>query len=85
MEDGGTFKLTATKETEVKGTTGAFIAFDIFLKTEKAEDLYLQNGSGVTVTDGREDNGLQYASRMAFVIEGNTTATDKPYKIANKF
>ena len=85
MEDGGTFKLTATKETEVKGTSGAFIAFDIFLKTEKAEDLYLQNGSGVTVTDGRADNGLQYASRMAFVIEGNTTATDKPYNMANKF
>ena len=85
MADGGTFKLTATKETEVKGTTGAFIAFDIFLKTEKAEDLYLQNGSGVTVTDAKADNGLQYASRMAFVIEGNTTATDKPYNMANKF
>lgn len=85
MDDGGTFKLTATKETEAKGTTGAFIAFDIFLKTEKAEDLYLQNGSGVTVTDAKADNGLQYASRMAFVIEGNTTATDKPYNMANKF
>lgn len=85
MADGGTFKLTATKETETKGTTGAFIAFDIFLKTEKAEDLYLQNGSGVTVTDAKADNGLQYASRMAFVIEGNTTATDKPYNMANKF
>lgn len=85
MADGGKFKLTATKETEVKGITGAFIAFDIFLKTEKAENLYLQNGSGVTVTNTRADNGLQYASRMAFVIEGTTTATDKPYNMANKF
>ena len=62
---------------EAYGLTGDFIAFDIFLKVDDATaDIYLENGSGVTVTSEQADKGLQYAARYAFVIEGHADSDD---------
>lgn len=66
----GNYTLTATKETEVEGTTGKFVAFDLFFKIDQAVNLKLSGG--VTVPSGSTDLGIQNASRMAFVVLGNT-------------
>lgn len=84
--DGGIFKLTSAKLEEAKGTTGSFVAFDVFVKTDKVENLYLQTGSGVIKTaDQSSSDGLQYATRIALVTEGTGSANDTPYDLANKF
>ena len=65
--------------TEAKGTTGDFVAFDIWLKVDADSDVFLDSGSGVSVTvadPARPDKGLQYAARYAFVIEGHGNSTD---------
>ena len=75
--NGGAMSLTATKSPdEAAGTTGDFVAFDIFLKVDSQSDIYLENGSGVKSTTGYTDKGLQYAARYAFVIEGTVAGTD---------
>ena len=38
---GGDYILTATKDTEQEGTTGKFIAFDLFFKVDAATDISL--------------------------------------------
>ncbi len=74
--NGGAMSLTATKSpNEAQGTTGDFIAFDIFLKVDQQSDIFLENGSGVKNTTGYTDKGLQYAARYAFVIEGTVAGT----------
>jgi hypothetical protein len=77
-DNGGAMSLTATAtDAEAAGTSSHFIAFDIFLKVDDSDgaDIYLSNGSGVTVTSGKDDKGLQYAARYGFVIEGNVAST----------
>ena len=80
--NGGAMSLTAVQsqqeigQSAAAGTSGDFIAFDIFLKVDIASDIYLDLGSGVTVTSNQVDKGLQYASRYAFVIEGTVAGTD---------
>lgn len=70
--NGTDFTLTSTASAaEAKGTSGNFIAFDIFLKTESAGTIYLTTSSNVIAKDGTEDKGLKNASRIAFVTEGN--------------
>ena len=62
---------------EAFGTSGDFIAFDIFLKLDGAtqQAVYLDNNSGVTVTTDKADKGLQYAARYAFLYEGRVAST----------
>ena len=79
-ENNGEYILTSVKTAdEVDGTgasnTGKFIAFDLFFKTAASTDLYLVAGSGATTSD-TTDTGIKNASRIAFVIEGNTTSGD---------
>lgn len=75
-ENTGGFCLTASKTTETEGTTGNFIVFDIFLKLggtgTGATPLYLNLESSRVDANGN-DNGIKNASRIGFVIEGNTT------------
>ena len=75
----GEYIITAEKSTEVDGTgessTGKFIAFDLFFKVTKDTDLYLVSGSGATTSD-TTDTGIKNASRIGFVVEGNTTSGD---------
>lgn len=69
------FALTTTKETDTKGTTGKYIAFDIFLRADKDTTLTLTDKSGVTPKDGSTDLGLQNSARVAFIKEGHTADT----------
>lgn len=69
----GEYILTATKDTEVEGTTGKFIAFDLFFRVDAATDIFLTTNSGVTTQDAT-DTGIKNASRIAFVVLGNTAA-----------
>lgn len=70
----GDYILTATKSTETNGTEGKFIAFDLFFKVDQDTETYLTSTSGV-VAEG-DDSGIKNASRMAFIVLGNTTAGD---------
>lgn len=69
-DDGGAYKLTATKETDVAGTTGKYIAFDIFLRVDKDTQLKLTTGSNVMMKEGSSDKGIKQASRVAFCLQG---------------
>ena len=69
----GQYILTAVKDTEQEGTTGKFIAFDLFFKVDAATDIYLTTNSGVRTTDDT-DKGIKNASRIAFVVLGNTAS-----------
>lgn len=69
----GNYILTATKETDANGTTGKYIAFDLFFKVDKQTDIWITPNSGVKTTDAT-DTGIKNASRIAFVVLGNTTA-----------
>jgi len=64
----GYYILTSTKVTEVAGTTGSFIAFDLFIQTAEAVNLYLTPGADVIAT---ADSGLKNSSRLALLHEGN--------------
>lgn len=65
--------LTATEETDVEGSTGRYIAFDLFFKVTAPTNLFLTPNSGVK-TEDVTDKGIKNASRFGFVILGNTTA-----------
>lgn len=69
-DDEGKYKLTATKETDVAGTTGKYIAFDIFLRVDKDTQLKLTTGSNVVMKEGSSDKGIKQASRVAFCLQG---------------
>ena len=68
----GDYILTATQSNEVHGEAGEFIAFDLFLKSDKAVDLDMTGSSGVTASG--TDTGIKNASRIAFIVEGSTTS-----------
>ena len=70
-DDGGDFVLSASKSTETNTTaSGAFVAYDIFLRTEEAAQIYLTSNSGITFADDN-DKGIKNATRVAFVVLGN--------------
>lgn len=71
----GNYILTATKETDAHGTSGKYIAFDLFFKVDKETDIWITPTSGVKTTDAT-DTGIKNASRIGFVVLGNTTAGD---------
>ena len=79
QDNNGEYILTATKETEVAGTSGKFIAFDLFFKVEKETPIFLVSGSGAT-TDDTTDTGIKNASRIGFIYlgtaEANATVSD---------
>ncbi len=77
----GAMALTAVKTADeaaltAQNPTSDFIAFDIFLKVDANSDIYLDRGSGVVNQSGKTPKYLEYAARYAFVIEGNTAATN---------
>ena len=77
--EAGRFELTATSlaanETHSNSTEGNhhYIVFDVFLKLDKAANVYLQIGSGVSTKD--DDKGIKNAARMAFLKGGNAPST----------
>lgn len=68
----GQYVLTATKSTEANGTSGKFVAFDLFFSTTTEAQIYLTNASNVVYSKGPE--GLENAARVAFVPQGNVAA-----------
>ena len=56
----GNYILTATKETDANGTTGKYIAFDLFFKVDKQTDILITPSSGVKTTD-TNDTGIKNA------------------------
>lgn len=83
--DAGELKLSTKKAAaEANGTTGNYVAFDVFFKTETAGQIYLTTAAGVTKDATSEDKGLRNASRVAFVNQGTKpadTATTEIYKL----
>lgn len=77
--DDGDFVLEANQsiETESFGESsdGEFIVFDIFFRVKANKELYLDGDSKVEYT-GDRTNGIENATRIAFVIEGNSV--DEP-------
>ena len=66
----GNFELKATGPLQdTAGSTGNYIAFDIFLKVNDRTEVFLTQGpDGAKVTD---DKGLANAARVAFIDEGH--------------
>lgn len=72
----GDWLLASTESKETNTTdSGSFVAYDIFLRTETAGQIYLTTNSGVDFKDD-QDNGIKNATRVAFVVLGNTTSDD---------
>ena len=72
----GDYIITATKEEEVAGaTSGSFIAFDLFFRVDANTPIYFTPNTRVITSDAN-DTGIKNATRMAFVILGNTTTGD---------
>ena len=69
----GQYILTAAQDEEVNGVTGSFIAFDLFFKVDGDTPIWITANSGVTTPDAVH-MGIKNATRIAFVIEGNTAA-----------
>ena len=68
--DDGDYILTTKVSNEALGTEGDYLAFDIFLKVDKAQPAYLTPNSKVTFT-GTGNAGVENAIRVAFLDEGN--------------
>ena len=68
--DAGNYILKSTKTTETNGTSGHFIAFDMFFQVNDVTPVYLTPNSHVKAKD--VSNGIENAARMAFVNLGNT-------------
>lgn len=69
----GSYILTSTKETEANGNVGKFIAYDLFFKVDDDSDIWITDTSGITTTD-QTDTGIKNASRIGFIVKGNTNA-----------
>ncbi len=79
----GDYVLNATREIEKSNNVdGMFIAFDIFLRSNKDTKLYLTPESGVRYIGDRMP-GIQNATRLAFVVLGNTVSNANPEFIQN--
>ena len=72
----GDYNITTTLETEAAGTTGDFVAFDVFLRVDQAQTIYLTTNSNVVAKASTEDKGLKNAARVGFVKLGEGQATD---------
>ena len=77
-ETTGDFILSTEASVETNGagnnSTGKFVAFDIFLKNEQNETLYLTPNSKVEFRNS--DTGIKNATRIAFITLGHTTTSD---------
>ncbi len=74
-ETTGDFVLSSEQSIETNTTSsGKFIAFDIFLKNENNETLYLTPNSKVVFRNS--DSGIKNATRIAFITLGHTTTSD---------
>ncbi len=71
----GNYTLTTSLENEAAGSTGNFVAFDVFLRVDSAKTIYLTSQSNVYAKEGTEDKGLKNSARIGFVKLGNAVST----------
>ena len=64
--------LTAAKTTEVNGTSGDFVVFDLFFQSTVAQTVYLTSNSNV-IAKGTS-TGIENAARVAFIKEGSVAS-----------
>ncbi len=76
-DDGGNYALTATKDNEVQGTTGNFIAFDLFFQVQKDSTVYLTNLSSIKAGP-EQQTGIQNAARAGFIVSSETANAGDP-------
>ena len=74
----GDYNITTSLEGDRAGSTGNYIAFDVFLRVDKDQAIYLTTDSNVVPKTGTEDKGLKNASRVGFVVLGHGASTDQP-------
>ena len=77
-DDDGNYTIYTNKENEASTTSanGKFVAFDVFLKVDKDEQIYLTQNSSVANKD--TDKGLQNSARVAFVEIGQGDSSKAP-------
>lgn len=69
----GQYIITSKSQSDVNGTEGNYIAFDIFLKVDSATattPIYLTSKSDVTVPTTSTETGLKNSARVSFINEG---------------
>ena len=74
-DNDGNYTIFTNKENETSATSdnGKFVAFDVFLKVDKDEQIFLTQNSGVRNKD--TDKGLQNSARVAFVKIGHGSSS----------
>ena len=80
----GDYIITSTKQTDTAGTNGYYIAFDVFLKTDTTQQVFLAGTSNVShkpvtiagTSNETTDKGLKNSARVGFVILGHGATTD---------
>ena len=70
----GKYTIETVQETDTDGEEGKYIAFDIFLRVDTDQAVYLTPASDV-VSLGATDRGLKNAARVAFINLGHTAST----------
>ena len=68
-ESTGEYELHTSSTAENDASSGKYIVFDIFLKVDQNETIYLTETSDVTALE--TDKGLKNASRVAFCVLGH--------------
>lgn len=76
--DTGDYNITTSLEADKQGSIGNYIAFDVFLRVDKDQTIYLTTSSNVVAKEGTDDKGLKNAARIAFVELGKGASTDSP-------
>jgi len=84
----GNYTITTTLETDQGTATGVayeaggkYVVFDIFLRLDSPQTVYLTPSSDVLNLDAT-DKGLKNSARVAFVNQGNTTSSSTVEAIA---
>ena len=72
----GDYNISTSLETDTAGSEGNYIAFDVFLRVDTAQTIYLTSDSNVSAKEGTEDRGLKNSARIAFVKLGQGASTD---------
>ena len=72
----GVYNIQTSLETDQSGSIGNYVVFDVFLRVDQAQSIYLTTDSNVVAKEGTEDRGLKNAARVAFVTLGNGASTD---------
>ena len=70
----GDYTIKTALETDAQGVTGKYIAFDLFLRVDGDQTIYLTSDSDVT-TIGNEERGLKNAARVAFIQLGHAASS----------